>query len=89
MKDQPADGLAAGKIPPHLLEELLAALPPAPPEVLLGPQVGEDACAIELPRGVLVAATDPVTFTEPVKMAKYWLSRSGVGRWSSTPTTWR
>ena len=71
MKSQPADGLAAGKIPPRLLEELLAALPPAPPEVLLGPQLGEDACAIELPRGVLVAATDPVTFTA-----------DQIGRWS-------
>ena len=71
MKGQPANGLAAGKIPPRLLEELLAALPPAPPEVLLGPQLGEDACAIELPRGVLVAATDPVTFTA-----------DQIGRWS-------
>ena len=71
VKGQPADGLAAGKIPPRLLEELLAALPPAPPEVLLGPQLGEDACAIELPRGVLVAATDPVTFTA-----------DQIGRWS-------
>jgi hypothetical protein len=53
------------------LEELLAALPPAPPKVLVGPQLGEDACAIELPRGVLVAATDPVTFTA-----------DQIGRWS-------
>ena len=71
MKGQAADGLAVGKIPARLLEELLAALPPAPPEVLLGPQFGEDACAIELPRGVLVAATDPVTFTA-----------EQIGRWS-------
>jgi hydrogenase maturation factor len=31
--------------------------------VLLGPAVGEDACAIEIPAGVLVAATDPITLT--------------------------
>jgi hydrogenase maturation factor len=31
--------------------------------VLLGPAVGEDACAIEIPSGVLVAATDPITLT--------------------------
>jgi hydrogenase expression/formation protein HypE len=35
-----------------------------PPEVLLGPAPGEDACALELPGGVLVAASDPVTLTE-------------------------
>ncbi|MEE9278919.1 MAG: AIR synthase related protein [Myxococcota bacterium] len=34
-----------------------------PGEVLLGPAVGEDACAIEVPEGVLVAATDPITLT--------------------------
>jgi hydrogenase maturation factor len=31
--------------------------------VLLGPAVGEDACAIELSGGTLVAATDPITLT--------------------------
>jgi hydrogenase maturation factor len=36
---------------------------PFPPDVLLGPAPGEDACAIEVPGGVLVVATDPITFT--------------------------
>jgi hydrogenase maturation factor len=31
--------------------------------VLLGPAVGEDACVIQIPSGVLVAATDPITLT--------------------------
>jgi hydrogenase maturation factor len=53
------------------LDELLAGLPPAPPEVLLGPRIGEDACALELACGVLVAATDPVTLTS-----------ERIGRWS-------
>ena len=43
--------------------ELLAGLPVPPAEVLLRPRIGEDACAIEVPGGVLVAATDPITFT--------------------------
>jgi hydrogenase expression/formation protein HypE len=63
--------LARGKLPVELLAGLLAELPPAPPELLLGPRVGEDACALALPAGVLVAATDPVTLTS-----------EEVGRWS-------
>lgn len=47
----------------HLLSNILDALGPTPGEVLLGPAVGEDACALDLPAGVLVAATDPVTLT--------------------------
>ncbi len=52
-----------GKLPASLLRELLAALPALPPEVRLGPRVGEDACAIDLPAGTLVVATDPITLT--------------------------
>jgi hydrogenase maturation factor len=55
--------LRAGKIPADLLARLLAGLPPAPPELLLGPRVGEDACAIEIPGGVLIAAADPITLS--------------------------
>lgn len=55
--------LATGKLPPALLHELLETNPALPPEVLLGPALGEDACAIEVPAGVLVAATDPITLT--------------------------
>jgi hydrogenase maturation factor len=53
----------AGKLPTALLADLLAGLRVAPPDVLLGPRIGEDACAIDVPSGVLVAATDPITFT--------------------------
>ncbi len=59
----PPAPLQAGKLPVALLGELLARLPTPPPNVLLGPRIGEDACAIEVPGGVLVAATDPITFT--------------------------
>ncbi len=55
--------LNSGKIPVDLLAELLAELPAAPSELRLGPGIGEDACAIEAPGGVLVAASDPITFT--------------------------
>jgi hydrogenase expression/formation protein HypE len=55
--------LPVGKLKAELLRELLAAGPPLPPEVQLGPAVGEDACAIAVPAGVLVAAADPITLT--------------------------
>jgi hydrogenase maturation factor len=45
------------------MQHLLAGAPPAPPEVRLGPAVGEDAAAIAVAGGVLVAATDPITMT--------------------------
>jgi hydrogenase maturation factor len=55
--------LPVGKLPCALLDELLAAAPELPPEVLLGPRVGEDACVIAVDDGVLVAASDPITLT--------------------------
>lgn len=53
--------IAVGKLPAHLLERLLDDLAGLPAEVLIGPAIGEDACALELPGGVLVVATDPIT----------------------------
>jgi hydrogenase maturation factor len=55
--------LSTGKLPAKLLAELLSSAAPGPPELLLGPAVGEDACAIDVPSGVLIAATDPITLT--------------------------
>jgi len=52
-----------GKLPVELLVDVLAELGPLPPAVLLGPAVGEDACALDIAGGVLVAATDPITLT--------------------------
>ena len=53
--------LPAGKLPPDLLARLIATS--LPPEVVLGPRIGEDACAIEIEAGTLIAATDPITLT--------------------------
>lgn len=55
--------LPTGKLPGWLLAELLGQLPAGDPVVRLGPVPGEDAAAIDLPAGTLVAATDPVTLT--------------------------
>src|SRR5436190_16121343 len=59
-----ADGTRAlprGKLAPELLTALFARLPAVGPEVRLGPRVGEDAAAIAVPAGILVAAADPIT----------------------------
>jgi hydrogenase maturation factor len=55
--------LHTGKLPARLLRELLAASAAPAPDVLLGPAPGEDACALRVGGGALVAATDPITFT--------------------------
>ena len=57
-------GLRAGKLPAGLLAELLTVGAAPAPEVLVGPAVGEDACVLQLPAGVLVVATDPITLTD-------------------------
>jgi hydrogenase expression/formation protein HypE len=59
----PEAPLPTGKLPGRLLAELLSALPTGDPAVRLGPAPGEDAAAIDLAGGTLVAATDPVTLT--------------------------
>ncbi len=55
--------LPKGKLPPGLLAEVLGLQPALPPEVRLGPRLGEDACAIDVDAGTLVVATDPITLT--------------------------
>ena len=53
--------LPAGKLAPELLARLIESS--LPPEVRIGPRIGEDACAIAVEAGTLVAATDPITLT--------------------------
>ncbi len=52
-----------GKLSAVLMERLLDDIGPLPPEVVVGPAVGEDACAIGVEAGVLVAASDPITLS--------------------------
>lgn len=59
----PNDVIPAGKLPAELLARLLDDLGPLPPEVLVGPGIGEDACAIDVGAQALLAASDPITFT--------------------------
>lgn len=62
-RDRGPPPLPAGKLPPTLLARILEDFGPWPAEVRLGPALGEDACALDVPGGVLVAATDPITLT--------------------------
>jgi hydrogenase expression/formation protein HypE len=57
------EALRPGKLPAALLRRLLQMGGPPPAELLLPPAVGEDACAIAIEGGALVAATDPITLT--------------------------
>ena len=52
-----------GKLPPDLLDRLLAGAPIHDERVLIGPAVGEDAAVIKMDGDrVLVVKTDPITF---------------------------
>ena len=53
--------LPFGKLPPHLLADLIERLPPDP-RVVVGPRPGEDAAVIDMGDRYLVSKTDPITF---------------------------
>ncbi len=54
--------LRAGKLPPELLQKIIATLPASDPRVVVGPGVGRDAAVIEMADRYLVVKTDPITF---------------------------
>jgi hydrogenase maturation factor len=54
--------LPPGKLPPHILQRIIAALPPLDPRVVVGPGIGRDAVVVEMADRYLVAKTDPITF---------------------------
>ncbi len=52
-----------GKLPPEVVAEFARRFAPDDPRVLLGPGVGLDCAVIDFGDRVLVAKTDPITFT--------------------------
>ena len=54
--------LAYGKLPPAILDGLLARIPRRDARVVVGPRIGEDAAVIDFGDRYLVAKSDPVTF---------------------------
>ncbi len=53
---------AVGKLPPGILERMLAIIPIEDERVRVGPRLGEDAAAIAFDDAYLVVKTDPITF---------------------------
>ena len=62
MRHRDTRSLPVGKLPPQMLQRLLAAAPVDDPRVLLGPGVGLDCAVIDLGGQLLVCKSDPVTF---------------------------
>ncbi len=52
-----------GKLPQDILDELLRKHGPTDPRVVLGPGVGVDCAALDFGETLLVAKSDPITFT--------------------------
>jgi len=78
--------LPTGKLPAELLAELLAEAPGAGAEVELGPALGEDACAIRVPAGALIAATDPITLTGAgVGAHSVWINANDIAVMGARP----
>jgi hydrogenase expression/formation protein HypE len=55
--------LPVGKLPPALLAELLQRHAPHDPRLLLGPGIGLDCTVLDFGSRLLVAKSDPITFT--------------------------
>ena len=69
--------LAAGKLPPGLLKELLDTIPSIDPSVVVGSALGEDAAVIDSGgEDLIVAKTDPITFAA-VDIGRYLLAVNG------------
>lgn len=60
-----------GKLPGELLSRILPTLQRDDPRVLIGPQVGTDAAAIDMGANVLIVKSDPITF--PTDDAAWYL----------------
>lgn len=55
--------LPVGKLPQDILNQLLERYGPTDPRVVLGPGVGIDCAALDFGETLLVAKSDPITFT--------------------------
>lgn len=77
--------LPLGKLPPHLLADLIGALP-GDPRVVVGPRPGEDAAVIDLADRYLVTKTDPVTFvTDAVGWYAVQVNANDIATTGGTP----
>ncbi len=78
--------LPNGKLPAALLAELLPTPRDLPPEIRVGPKVGEDGCAISVEAGTLIAATDPITLVgSGVGAHAVWINANDVAVMGARP----
>jgi hydrogenase expression/formation protein HypE len=78
--------LPIGKLPPHLLTELLALAPLTDSRVLVGPGVGFDCAVIDLGPALLVLKTDPITFaTEEIGWYLVQVNANDIATTGATP----
>jgi len=54
--------LSLGKLPPAMLQQIVANAPISDPRIVLGPGVGIDCAVIDMGYSLLVLKTDPITF---------------------------
>jgi hydrogenase maturation factor len=77
--------LPFGKLPPHLLADLIGRLP-TDPRVVVGPRPGEDAAVIDMGERYLVSKTDPVTFaTDAVGWYAVQVNANDIATTGATP----
>lgn len=77
--------LPFGKLPPHLLADLIERLP-TDPRVVVGPRPGEDAAVIDMADRYLIAKTDPITFaTDSVGWYAVQVNANDIATTGATP----
>lgn len=59
----PNSPLRPGKLPVDLLRELLSTIERSDPSIVVGPGVGSDAAVVDVGASLLIAKSDPITFT--------------------------
>lgn len=62
MNEMKSKMLPTGKLDINILRELLKRYPVNDKTILVGPQIGEDAAAIDMGKRALIVTTDPITF---------------------------
>ena len=78
--------MEVGKFPASLLERILAKVDISDPRVVVGPRVGEDTAVLQTSGSLLVAKSDPVTFsTEQIGWYAVQVNANDVACTGGTP----
>jgi hydrogenase maturation factor len=78
--------LPVGKLPPHLLQKILAQAPVHDPRVLVRPGLGLDCAVVDLGSTLLVIKSDPITFaTEDIGWYLVQINANDIATTGATP----